>query len=63
MTSSEVKVISILFPNASIRSLQEKSRENEVNLIGKEELEMIMDLLEKGDAQLAKEFIVPGIDF
>lgn len=61
--SSEVKVTSILFSNASVRSLQEKSRENDVNLIGKEELEIIIDLLEKGDVQLAKEFIVPGIDF
>jgi len=32
-------------------------------LIGKEELEIIIDLLEKGDVQLAKEFIVPGIVF
>lgn len=63
VTSSKVKIISVLFSNASVGSLQEKSRENEVNLIGKEELENIISLLEKGDAQLAKEFIVPGIDF
>lgn len=56
LTSSEIRVKSILFCNASVNTLKDKSGQNDVILIGKEELENIMEHIKKGDIDKARQF-------
>jgi len=58
LTTSEIEVISIIVTNASVQSLKDKAEQNEVILIGKEEIELILQYLERGDVDQARKFIL-----
>ena len=63
LTTSEIKVKSVLFCNASVNTLKDKSEQNDVILIGKEELENIIDHIMKGDTDKARQFFFLEDDF
>lgn len=57
VSNKEMDVRSMLFTAYPVNQLQTPAQENEVRLIGKTELESILDNLEKGETELARKMI------
>ena len=57
------KIISVIFTVKSVKDIQNQAMQNEVTIIGREELEDIINSLEKGDVEKARQKIIPPDDF
>ena len=58
--NDKVKVTSVIFTPKSVTELQRDATRHEVVLIGKEEIEKILEFLDKGDIIDARNVIAPN---
>jgi len=56
----EQKIFSVIFTVKPVKDIQEQAKPHEVIVIGKEELENIIDYLENGDIKKAQQIIMPS---
>lgn len=61
--NNEVKVTSVIFTPKSIIQLQQEAERHEVAIIGKDEIERILNFLKNGEIKEARDMILNTIDF
>ena len=61
--SDKVKLVSIIFTSKSVIQLQKEAKQHEVTIIGREDLEKILELLKTGDVKEARDMILGNNDF